>query len=79
MFKLKFYHLGLVFSLMFGGSMISAINQSKSIGSELMAESNQDNPVCCDIYAEPVPPLCYTQIFPTYREYYGVAYLCVGG
>jgi len=33
--------------------------------------------ICCDVEAEPVPPICKIQIKPIYREYYGVAMICL--
>lgn len=52
--------------------------KSELIGiSPVIEMAMDDSAVCCDINGQPDPPICKTQVYPVYRVYYGVAYLCM--
>lgn len=85
MSKSRFYIPFLVLALIFGGVALSGFYQSSNpigtdskitFGNEVSAETDPvGSGVCCEY--ELMPTLCKTQIYPIYREYEGIAYLCI--
>lgn len=79
MIKSKFYFSCLVIAFVFGGAIISGFSNVNVSGTDLKAASLEEGKICCNIDAEPVPPICYTQTEPIVRDFYGVQYPCFEG
>ena len=44
------------------------------LGNQAYAQSESPDGICCEVIM--FPDICKTQIYPVYREYYGVPYFC---